>query len=114
MVISTFYQLHYNEQADLLLNQGTFLQTRQEGNFIIDLYELQDLLVEVYYQNEDEEPVSVMACQTTDKLKTMLAGSLKPRLTIKNSTDNLQKSSYAAWLNKKIPACSGDNYFRRF
>jgi hypothetical protein len=96
MVISTFYQLNYNEQADLLLNQGTYLQTRQEGNFIIDLFELQDLLVEVYYQSEDEEPVSVMACETSDKLKTISAGNLKPRLTIKKTNDPVQKGSYAA------------------
>jgi|GEM_PF-6367344 len=96
MVISTFYQLSYNEQADLLLNQGTFLQTREEGNFIIDLFELQDLLVEVYYLKEDEEPVSVMACETTDKLKTLSVGNLKPRLTIKNANEHIQKGSYAA------------------
>jgi hypothetical protein len=96
MVISTFYQLNYNEQADLLLNQGTFLQSREEGNFIIDLYELQDLLVEVYYQREDEELVSVMACETVDKLRTMSLGNLKPRLTIKNNSDHLQKGSFAA------------------
>ena len=95
MVISTFYRLTYSEQADLLLNQGTFLSSRTEGNFVIDLYELQDLIIEIFYQKEDEEPVSVMAYDTSEKLKTLTKGNLKPRLTIKNN-DPYQKGSYAA------------------
>lgn len=92
---STFYQLNYAEQADLLLTGGTFLQTRSEGNFIIDLYELQDLMIEIFYQKEDEEPVSVMAYSTNEKLKTLTNRNLQPRLTIKNN-DPFQKGSYAA------------------
>ncbi|RZK10288.1 MAG: hypothetical protein EOO46_11205 [Flavobacterium sp.] len=92
----TFYQLNYHQQADLLLQQGTFLQTRSEGNFIIDLYELQDLLIEIFYQEDNEEPVSVMAYDTTEKLKSLGKGKLKPRLTIKNSDEPVQKGSYAA------------------
>ena len=93
---STFYQLNYHQQADLLIQQGTFLQTRREDNFIIDLYELQDLLIEIFYQEENEEPVSVMAYNTTEKLKALGNAKLKPRLTIKNSEDPMQKGCYAA------------------
>jgi hypothetical protein len=95
MVISTFYQLPYTEQADLLLKQGTFLSSRAEGNFIIDLYEMQDLIIEIFYRHEDEEPVSVLAYDTTEKLQQLTRGNLQPRLTIRN-TDNFQKGSYAA------------------
>jgi len=93
---STFYQLNYIDQADLLLQQGNFLQTRSEGNFIIDLYELQDLLIEIFYQKENEEPVSVMAYTTTEKLKLFGKGNLQPRLTIKNNNDQIQEGNYAA------------------
>jgi hypothetical protein len=93
---STFYQLNYHQQADLLLQQGTFLQTRHEDNFIIDLYELQDLLIEIFYEEDNEEPVSVMAYNTNDKLKALGKGKLKPRLTIKSSDDPLHKGNYAA------------------
>jgi len=93
---STFYQLNYHQQADLLIQQGTFLQTRHEGNFVIDLYELQDLLIEIFYEEENEEPVSVLAYNTNEKLKTLGKGKLKPRLTIKNSEDPIHKGSYAA------------------
>jgi hypothetical protein len=95
MVISTFYQLTYSEQADLLYHQGTFLFSRVEGNFVIDLYEVQDLIIEIFYQKENEEPVSVMAYDTADKLQKLTKKNLQPRLTIKNS-DPYQKGSYAA------------------
>ena len=93
---STFYQLTYTDQADLLLDQGNFLQTRTEDNFIIDLYELQDLLVEIFYEKEAEEPVSVMAYNTHEKLKGMGKAKMQPRLTIKENTETFQKGSYAA------------------
>ena len=94
---STFYQLTYVEQADLLIKQGTYLQTRMEDNFIIDLYELHDLLIEIFYHQDNEEPVSVMAYNTSEKLKTLVKGNLQPRLTIKkNSQDNFQNESFAA------------------
>lgn len=95
MVISTFYQLTYSEQADLLLRQGTFLCSRAEGNFVIDLYEVQDLIIEIFYQKESEEPVSVMAYDTTEKLQKLSKKNLQPRLTIKKN-DPYQKGSYAA------------------
>ena len=93
---STFYQLNFSDQADLLLQQGTFLQTRNEGNFIIDLYEVQELLIEIFYQKENEEPVSVMAYNTSEKLKALSKGNLQPRLTIKDNKKNFKEGSYAA------------------
>ena len=93
---STFYQLTYSTQADLLIEQGTFLQTRVEDNFVIDMYELQDLLIEIFYQKETEEPVSVMAYSTSEKLKSFGRSKMQPRLTIKENMDSVQKGSYAA------------------
>ena len=81
---SVFYQLTYTQQADVLLQKGTFLQSRFEDSFVVDLYELDDLLVEVFYEKGSEELVSVMAYNTDEKLKTLVYGNLKPRLTIKN------------------------------
>ena len=97
MVTATgFYQLNYTEQADMLLQDGMFLLTRTEGNFVIDLYELHDLMVEIFYHKESEEPVSVMAYNTADKLKTMNFGNLQPRLTFKDNHDPFPTGSYAA------------------
>ena len=93
---SSFYRLNYTQQADLLLQQGLFLQTREQENFVIDLYELHDLLVEIFYQRETGEPVSVMAYNAMEKLKTLYAGNLQPRLTIKKGNDGFCKGNYAA------------------
>ena len=85
MINSTqFYQLSYQQQADVLLTNAVFLHSRIEDSFIVDLYELDDLLVEVFYQQENEDLVSVMAYNTPEKLRSLTGGvNLKPRLTIK-------------------------------
>lgn len=85
MINSTqFYQLGYKQQADLLLSNATFLLSRVEDSFIVDLYELDDMLVEVFYQKDGEDLVSVMAYNTSEKLKALSNGvNLKPKLTIK-------------------------------
>ena len=53
------------------------------------------MLIEIFYEEDNEEPVSVMAYNTTEKLKALGNTKLKPRLTIKNSDDPF-KGSYAA------------------
>lgn len=92
---STFYQLNFSQQADVLQRHGLFLFTRTEGNFIIDLYELQDLVVELFYNRETDEPVSVMAYNAAEKLKTLPLGNIQPRLRIRNNAD-YPKQNYAA------------------
>jgi hypothetical protein len=98
MVNSThFYQLSYQQQADLLLANATFLLSRIEDSFIVDLYELDDLLVEVFYQAENEDLVSVMAYNTSEKLRMLTNGAnLKPRLTIKKDVPYQTLNEYFA------------------
>ena len=92
MINSTnFYQLSYQQQADILLREATYLLSRAEDNFIVDLYELDSILVEIFYQKDNEDLVSVMAYNTSEKLKMLTNGAnLKPRLTIKKEGTNLQ------------------------
>lgn len=91
---SGFYQLNYAQQADVLGQQGMFLQSRVDGKFIVDLYELHDLLVEIFYHKGTEEPVSLMAYYTADKIKSL--GNLQPRLTVKGRPTIFHKGNYAA------------------
>jgi hypothetical protein len=95
MINSThLYQLTYQQQADLLLSDGTFLLSRFEDSFIVDLYELDDILVEVFYECETEDLVSVMAYNTSEKLKVLTKGAnLTPRLTIKKEAPPYQSIS---------------------
>lgn len=95
-MISTtyFYRLSYQQQADALLANATFLLSRMEGNFIVDLYELDDILVEIFYEYETEDLVSVMAYKTSEKLKMFTNGAnLKPRLTIRKENPSLHSLS---------------------
>ena len=96
MINSTnFYQLSYQQQADILLREATFLLSRIEDSFIVDLYELDSILVEIFYQSDNEELVSVMAYNTSEKLKILTNGAnLKPRLTFK------KEGSYLPSLNE--------------
>lgn len=98
MINSTnFYQLSYQQQADLLLANATFLLSRIEDSFIVDLFELDDLLVEVFYQAENEDLVSVMAYNTSEKLRMLTNGAnLKPRLTIKKDMPYQTLNEYYA------------------
>ena len=98
MINSThFYQLSYQQQADILLSHATFLLSRIEDSFIVDLYELDDLLVEVFYQNDNEDLVSVMAYNTSEKLKALTNGvNLTPKLTIKKETPYQTQSEFFA------------------
>lgn len=95
MINSThFYQLSYQEQADILLREATFLLSRIEDSFIVDMYELDSILVEIFYQVENEDLVSVMAYNTSEKLKTLTNGmNLKPKLTFKKEGAGLQNAN---------------------
>jgi len=92
MINSTaFYQLSYQQQADILLREATFLLSRIEDSFVVDLYELDSILVEIFYEKDNEDLVSVMAYNTSEKLKALTNGvNLKPRLTIKKEPGTLQ------------------------
>lgn len=84
LTISTFYQLSYKQQADTILQEGSFIQSRIENNFVIDMFELNDLLVEIFYQKGSEDLVSIMAYNTNDKLQLLSRGiNLTPRLSFK-------------------------------
>lgn len=92
-----FYQLDYQKQADILLASASFLLSRMEDGFIVDLYELDDLLVEIFYQKDSEDLVSVMAYNSSEKLKALTNGAnLTPRLTFKKEVSSYPSAEYYA------------------
>lgn len=86
--------MDFARQADELLRCGTFLQSRTEGRFIVDLFELDNLVVEVFYQRENEELISVMAHNTHEKLQRLYSGNLQPKLTLRRNDSRIE--NYAA------------------
>jgi len=56
-----FNTLSSADQADLLLAEGMYLNTRQEDALIIDRYTLHNFYVDVYYQKANDEVVNVQS-----------------------------------------------------
>jgi hypothetical protein len=54
-----FDSLAKAQQADVLQYDSNYLYTRQEPEFIIDLYQVADFYVEVYFHNSEEEFVGI-------------------------------------------------------
>ena len=55
---SQYRSLQQNEQVDLLLGDGVYLDLmRYTSNSYIELYALEDFYVEVYFEKTTEEPL---------------------------------------------------------
>ena len=97
LTTSTFYRLSYTQQADTILQEGTFIQSRTEKNFMVDMFELHDLLIEVFYQKQSEDLVSIMAYNTNDKMQMLSKGiNLTPRLSYKTDRTIYPAKEYCA------------------
>lgn len=59
MLATDFQYLALQQQKVLLQKKGQYMYTRQEPKFFIDLFELDDLIVEVYYHHRTPEPVCI-------------------------------------------------------
>lgn len=76
-----FNLLSKQEQADLLLEEGTYLHTRQEPEFLIDLYEIEGFFVEVYYHKRQDELIIVKSFRSGEQVFST-DEALIPQLTI--------------------------------
>ena len=81
MTMRLFNLLSKKEQADVLEDEGVYLYTRQEPEFVIDLYEIQGFFVEVYYHKCQKEFIIVKSFQS-DEQPQSIADILVPQLTI--------------------------------
>src|SRR5687768_4107296 len=59
MTPSLFDALTGKDQADILEQEGSFICTREENRFLIDLYAIEDFYVEVYFRRHDEGYASI-------------------------------------------------------
>ncbi len=71
-------------QAHLICQRGVYLSERNEGDYLVALYALEDFYVEVYYRFEDSEVIMITSFYTTNLLEPYLAkmqlGRLFPEL----------------------------------
>lgn len=56
-----FNTLSKADQADLLQLEGVFQNSRQEADFVIDRYRLNNFYVDVYYQTSTGDAVAVQS-----------------------------------------------------
>ena len=61
-----FRLLSKQEQAEMLQQEGTYLCTRQEPEFLVDLYELEDFYVETFRHRADCALVLVKSYRLQD------------------------------------------------
>jgi hypothetical protein len=67
MTATFFSQINRKSQAELIYHQGDFLYTRQEPQFIIDVYQLEDFFVEIYFHKHIEDFVTIRSFEATDR-----------------------------------------------
>ena len=56
---TAFGRLTIPQQAQALLDHGTYLHTREEPGFFVDLYELRGLYIEIYFHKKQADFVVV-------------------------------------------------------
>lgn len=65
-----FSRLTIPQQADILLKEAYYLDTREEPGFFVDMYQLPDLYVEVYFHRKQEEFVVVKTFYSSEDVQT--------------------------------------------
>lgn len=65
-----FSRLTIPHQADILFNEGYYLSTREEPGFFVDLYQLHDLFVELYFHKKQRDFVVVKTFYSTEDVQT--------------------------------------------
>lgn len=77
-----FNTLSRADQAELLLAEGTYLNSRQAADTIIDRYALHNFYVDVCYQKETDDLVSVQSFYPTQQRPPIYQMHL-PRLSVR-------------------------------
>jgi hypothetical protein len=63
---SVFNRLTVPQQAEILVNDGFFLHTRTEPEFVVDMYELEGLYVEIYYHKSQRDFVVIKSFYSSE------------------------------------------------
>ena len=50
-----FNRLTIAQQADAILKEGYYLDTREEPGFFVDMYQLHGMYIEIYYHKNQED-----------------------------------------------------------
>lgn len=61
-----FNRLTISQQADVLLKEGYFLDSREEPGFFVDTYLLQGMYIEIYYHKRQEDFVVIKSFYSSE------------------------------------------------
>jgi len=75
-----FSRLTIAQQADALLREGYFLDTREEPGFFVDMYQLHGMYIEIYYHKKQENLVVIKSFYSSEDVQ----------ITCTNDNDLLQ------------------------
>ena len=64
-----FNRLTIQEQADILLKKGIYLDSREDQGFFVDLYQMQGLYIEVYFHKKQEEFAVIKTFYSTEDVE---------------------------------------------
>ena len=70
MIELAFYnRLSLREKAEIMRYEGVYLCSRQEPEFVVDLYQIDHFYVEAFYHERKKEIVQLLSFSSTDPLQ---------------------------------------------
>lgn len=69
ITFAAFKKLTLKEQVDLLCYEGIYLCSRQEPEFMIDLYQIDSYYIEAFYHRKTKKMISFRSFHSTDMLQ---------------------------------------------
>jgi hypothetical protein len=74
LTASRFNALDQCDQEAIVACQGVYIAVRQEPEFVIRLYQLDNFYVELYYHQVSKKPISIRTFTQPEKLDAYLNG----------------------------------------
>ena len=72
MTIEEFQVMEKCQREKLLFDDGVYLASRQEPEFVIDLYQIHSFYIEAFYHHSKKRLIYLRAFSTTDELTPYL------------------------------------------
>jgi hypothetical protein len=78
ITFAAFNNLTLKQQLDLLCYEGIYLCSRQEPEFMIDLYQVDAYYIEAFYHRKTKKMISIRSFTSTDLLHPYFVNSSLP------------------------------------
>lgn len=78
ITFAAFKKLSQKQQLDLLCYEGIYLCSRQEPEFMIDLYQIDSYYIEAFYHRKTKKVISLRSFDSTNLLNSYFVNSSIP------------------------------------